>query len=573
MALTKSGVIVDNMNMFDDVRRCLPKGTLVHTSGGLIPIEDVKPGMMARTSNGFSKISELVHQGSQDIVTIKNVMGDFHCTAKHKIAVMTSPSKGFYEWKTAQDLLPGDCMVFVQKNTAMGGQAKQLDLSKYPELAEPEIDHDMAWFLGMFSCAGICYDKRAYIFIDSSNMALVDRVVEQLDRFNVDINTIEPSHGHLYKVYAQSSQLSSFLSKISFKIPDFILTGDLRIRSAYLRGKFDSGLSDENHIPSNQAQLQALYASTGVLTNADDDNKTLHMLHIDSSTGLVGVQVFCVEHEGLQMETFDISVPGAKEFVAGPGLLVHNTAEIVFGDQNNDEYINLKNWAVNPCVAAWTMIHTDTGVFSVSDLLGKPFKAKVNGKIYDCYNGFFKTGTKELDTLDTEEGHSVDLTADHKVLTVMGWKKAQDLIPGDLILLNINRGERLIDSDVTVMQNAFYSNGSYVKNILTFHYEHRGEAKKLQTLLLKYGVNSSIHGTKLVVIGGNLRVFDIITQCLQILPWEELDFESFLATFQELTPMGEFDVYDCIVEEVHRFSANGIIVHNCLEQTYAGEVL
>lgn len=627
--------IVDIMNMIGvcvvagNVRRCLPKGTLVHTSEGLIPIENVKPGMMARTSSGFSKISELVDQGTQDLVNIKNEMGEFHCTAKHKIAVMTSVDT--YEWKEAQHLSPGDCMVFVVKGTAMGNPSHALDLHEFPDLKTPELDEDLAWFMGVFSCAGICYDKRAYVCINSSDRVLVDRVVEQLDRFNVDIDIIEPSHEHLYRVYAQSSELSKFLSKTFFTTPDFILTGDLRIRSAYLRGRFDSGLLDESHIPSNQAKLQALYASTGVPTHMDQESGTLTPFkNFDAPSGLLGIKVFSVE-PAHQMETYDISVPAAKEFVAGPGLLVHNTAEIVFGDPENDEYINLKNWSLNPhrgaygwtsnnsvfakqgmdynkvaaitaangepgyawldnmkkygrmngtenhndwraeggnpCVPGWTMIQTDLGVFSVSNLLGKPFKAKVNGKLYDCYDGFFKTGTKEVFTLATEEGHSVDLTADHKVLTVMGWKEAQDLTYGDLILLNINKGERLIESDVQKMQNAFYSHGSFVKNILTFHYEHQGDVKKLQTLLLKYGVNSCMYGTKLVVIGCNLKVFDTITQCIQIMPWEELDPELYLATFKDLTFKGKFDVYDCIVEEVHRFSADGIIVHNCLEQT------
>ena len=459
---------------------------------------------------------------------------------------------------------------------------------------------------------------------------MVHRVTQQLSRFGVYVDILEPGHDStLYEVCAESSQLSNFLSQFEDTIPESILTGDLQIRTAYLRGKVEFEEAVDRRSPSYRNQLQALYASLGVLTDADHD---LQMLHIDSSTGLVGIQVFGVEQlKGHQMETYDISVPGAKEFVAGPGLLVHNTAEIVFGDPHNEEYINLKNWSVNPqrgaygwtsnnsvfaqqgmdyskvaaitaangepgyawldnmrmygrmdgtpnhrdwraeggnpCVAAWTRVDTDKGVCKASDLLGSPFKAKINGRLYDCFTGFFKTGTKELFTLDTEEGHSVDLTADHKVLTVMGWVEAQHLQPGDLIILNINKGERLIDSDVHFMQNAFYTCASYVNNILVFHYKHLDDAKKLQVLLLKYGVNSSIYTTELVVTGNNLKVFDNITQCLQIVPWQEFDFESFLATFKSLTPIGQHDVYDCTVEEVHRFSANGIIVHNCLEQT------
>ena len=103
--------------------------------------------------------------------------------------------------------------------------------------------------------------------------------------------------------------------------------------------------------------LQALYASIGVPTHMDTEYFTLTPFNdFDAPSGLLGIKVFSVEQEGHQMETFDISVPGAKEFVAGPGLLVHNTAEIVFGDPDNDEYINLKNWSLNPHRGAygWT---------------------------------------------------------------------------------------------------------------------------------------------------------------------------------------------------------------------------
>ncbi|HEX4509784.1 MAG TPA: LAGLIDADG family homing endonuclease, partial [Burkholderiaceae bacterium] len=42
--------------------------------------------------------------------------------------------------------------------------------------------------------------------------------------------------------------------------------------------------------------------------------------------------------------------------------------------------------------------------------------------------------------------------------------------------------------------------------------------------------------------------------------------ERFIATFQSLDPDGEEDVFDCTVEQVHAFDANGFLVHNCGEQ-------
>lgn len=47
----------------------------------------------------------------------------------------------------------------------------------------------------------------------------------------------------------------------------------------------------------------------------------------------------------------------------------------------------------------------------------------------------------------------------------------------------------------------------------------------------------------------------------------KLNRERFVARFESLTLLGTDDVFDCTVEEMHRFSANGIVVHNCLEQS------
>jgi hypothetical protein len=51
---------------------------------------------------------------------------------------------------------------------------------------------------------------------------------------------------------------------------------------------------------------------------------------------------------GKMCQTYDISVPTAKEFIAAEGLLVHNTAEIAFGDPNSTQFMDLKDYSKNP---------------------------------------------------------------------------------------------------------------------------------------------------------------------------------------------------------------------------------
>jgi len=45
----------------------------------------------------------------------------------------------------------------------------------------------------------------------------------------------------------------------------------------------------------------------------------------------------------------------------------------------------------------------------------------------------------------------------------------------------------------------------------------------------------------------------------------ELYATRYEATFKSLDYLGEEEVFDCTVEDIHRFDANGIIVHNCME--------
>eukprot|EP00761_Pharyngomonas_kirbyi_P004222 gb/GECH01004226.1/.p1 GENE.gb/GECH01004226.1/~~gb/GECH01004226.1/.p1 ORF type:complete len:1717 (+),score=253.33 gb/GECH01004226.1/:1-5151(+) len=98
----------------------------------------------------------------------------------------------------------------------------------------------------------------------------------------------------------------------------------------------------------------------------------------------------------------------------------------------------------NPCLPGDTIVMTDRGPRRIKDLIHKPFNAVVNGEVYPSHGGFWKTGVNDVYAIQTKEGHSIRLTANHKVLVtgiVEGdryyiWKRADELIWGDLIVLN-----------------------------------------------------------------------------------------------------------------------------------------
>ncbi len=103
--------------------------------------------------------------------------------------------------------------------------------------------------------------------------------------------------------------------------------------------------------------------------------------------------------------------------------------------------------ATNPCVTGDAWVHTNVGPRQVSDLTGRPFLARINGRDHlSGLEGFFKTGTKKVINLQTIEGYGLRLTPDHLIrkITCVGsdqveWTKAGELKIGDYIEINNHR--------------------------------------------------------------------------------------------------------------------------------------
>lgn len=105
--------------------------------------------------------------------------------------------------------------------------------------------------------------------------------------------------------------------------------------------------------------------------------------------------------------------------------------------------------STNPCITGDSFVMTAEGPRQVWDLVGKRCDLIVNGSPFSSTEaGFFSTGIREVLQLETEEGHELRLTPDHLVRRALRithwsvdleWVKAQDLRPGDQILLHDHR--------------------------------------------------------------------------------------------------------------------------------------
>ena len=286
--------------------------------------------------------------------------------------------------------------------------------------------------------------------------------------------------------------------------------------------------------------------------------------------------------------------------------------------------------ATNPCVTAETWVQTADGARQVSQLIGQPFLALVDGKTYRTESeGFFESGTKPVFRLRTREGHSLKLTADHEVLRTGApgdeWIAASQLVPGDVVVLNDHRatewpGEGIDHADgvaigqaiielsrsagelgvvqalilptmeaqpsacaAGLLQTIFSADARLdaARGAILLESNCRPDLEALQRMLLRLGIAGAIAAsdasTRLVVEGADARRFAERIGFVGATRGERLnDFlamaeagavrQRLTATFESLVALGDEPVYDVTVEAVHAFDANGLMVANCGEQ-------
>jgi ribonucleoside-diphosphate reductase alpha chain len=178
-----------------------------------------------------------------------------------------------------------------------------------------------------------------------------------------------------------------------------------------------------------------------------------HEHYVEREDGLVACKIYGhirARHlwDMIMVSTYDYAEPGF--------ILIDKVNEM-----NNNwwcEHIR----ATNPCVTADTWVQTADGPRQVRNLLGHGFMARVDGKDHaTSADGFFRTATKPVLALQTEEGYRLRLTDDHRVRRVSRltrwsvdteWCAAGELRAGDRVLLNDHRANASWSGALTAEQ-------------------------------------------------------------------------------------------------------------------------
>lgn len=85
----------------DNLGYCIEGSQLVQTTGGLVPIKDVKEGDMVITKNGEHTVLKKTFMGQKPVVKLSHRNGEIRCTKDHRILT----DKGF---KKAEDITDND---------------------------------------------------------------------------------------------------------------------------------------------------------------------------------------------------------------------------------------------------------------------------------------------------------------------------------------------------------------------------------------------------------------------------------------------------------------------------------
>lgn len=286
------------------------------------------------------------------------------------------------------------------------------------------------------------------------NLKMMTEIMARGGGVGINLSTLRPRGSYIRTVNGTASGPCSWAQLYSVATGDVIQQGGSR-RGALMLMLDDDHPDIEEFIMVKRTPGKIEHANLSVCIS----DKFMQAVKEDADWNLVWQGE--VKKTIRARQLWDLICTSAWES-AEPGM--------VFMDRYNKlsntwYYENIR--CVNPCVTGETLIYTDQGLRTAKELAeaGTPVTvvspnitvrelalagranrgSKAAHQLTHADNSValreashvFVTGHKQVYKLQTREGYAVRLTNDHKVLTISGWKKAEDLIPGDKIhLLN-----------------------------------------------------------------------------------------------------------------------------------------
>lgn len=455
--------IIGSIVVAGNVRRCLPKGTMVHTRAGMVPIERVRVGDMVQTSFGvYQKVSAVCDQGVQKTIQITTGDGVFRCTPNHRMAVLAPGN--YIRWKEASTLTKKDRLI--TSRVPVKGDHTSIPLYKegHPVL----LDTRVAWLLGYS-----LHSKDKDYILHARNIQIATKLRDAILCFDADLDVIlHKIHNNDFLVIIEGENKTHLRSYMEQhippnQVPDFIWRAYSHIREAFLAGVMDSSPTMVLYSNSKEwtQSIQTLFYSCGIemrmktrrlesnpyslqpsnayskemikniphLVGKKKLKKTFwEMLCTPSYELLSSINVVGTNEEEKEEHTFDIMVDGEHNFYAN-GYLTHNSAILIMGDADDKEYLQAKRWDLGNIPNYRAMSNNSVICNDINELPEEFWEGyKGNGEPYGLINlrlargcGRLKDGDKYPDVV---EGFNPCLTPDTMIMTTQGYTPIRELI-------------------------------------------------------------------------------------------------------------------------------------------------
>ncbi|MBZ0281104.1 MAG: replicative DNA helicase [Anaerolineae bacterium] len=419
--------------------KCLAAGTLIPTERGIVPIESLKPSDVSgipddeggifyplqlgvQTPNGFRTTSHFYDSGLKPTLKVQTRAGySITGTYVHPVLTRARPSKEV--WKSLANLGRGDTIA-VQRNHLFSTDIPEIGWDEVVSVEDAGIQHcyDLTIPDGhAFVANGIVNHNTSFMLSAALNMARlgqriaifsmemgVDQIVQRLVSMESAINSQNLRIGQLSQTeYGRFVKAAGNLARLSIYIDDTPAMSPIQMRTKCLRMQREHGV----------------------------DMVVVDYMQLMNAGGA---------YENNRVQEISFISRSMKEMARELNVPVLSAAQLSRAvEQRQDKRPLLSDLRESGCLAGDTLIHLpDSGQYvPIRDLVGKVgFRVtSLNTETWKLEPGevtnSFCTGVKPVYRLTTQLGRSIRATANHKFLTINGWKRLDELSTDDHIAL------------------------------------------------------------------------------------------------------------------------------------------
>jgi hypothetical protein len=415
--------IIASIVVAGNVRRCLPKGSKVHTKNGLINIEDIIVGDEVLTTYGYKQIRNKFTQGIQPVFTIVTSKGNFNCTKNHKMAVLNNNTNNEYKWVETGSLKPNNKLILTRDHIDGSNDIKLPSIeftNRKDRINVPDLTEEIMWLFGYLVSGAIITKPSLKIMCKNYNqLKKISRIIKKFSD-NISLVTTIDKINNLYTIDINANNFINYINtyikcnNIAYFINETILINRLAYIAGIIDGlhnRYEDLISINVHNETYINDLNNLLYSCGIECKKNNINviindiqsltiiKNIKLLDSDikitsaAKSNLINLNnSICSSAEIIEIkynadvETYDIEVDEVHEFFCN-GYLTHNSALICLGDCDDIEYLNAKRWDLGN-IPNWRCMSNNSVVCSDINKLPEEFWEgyKGNGEPYGLIN-------------------------------------------------------------------------------------------------------------------------------------------------------------------------------------------